>query len=494
MKFLKRYAVVIGLLVCSSPQVLAQTNEVDQLKQQLRQLQENFERVQRQQREQIDALTKRLDEITNQQKADAEKKKLEQELSADLQKDQPAAAPAQAPATARPGAATAAAWSPAQPLTLARAGSAYMNISFDTLLDAGWSTASDPSQALQLGDHDPIKRGFTLPNAEISLDGAVDPYFKAFANIVFKLDKNNSTEVELEEAYLQSTSLPGNLQVKAGQFYAGFGRQNAQHPHQWGFVDSPIILTRAFGPDGLRDPGAQLSWLMPLPFYTEAFLGIFDGQGGTAFNFRNPGDDVLGTNRFHGRMTLDRNLRGPGDLLFVPRLSSSFDLNDTQTLLVGSSAAFGPNDTGGDRNTQIYGIDLYWKWKPSNAQAGFPFVSWQTEALYQRFEAGADPTASLNSETLRDWGFYSQILYGFRPRWVAGFRGEYANGNKGEFDASDVFRGERTRFSPDLTFYPSEFSKFRLQYNFDHGSLLGTEHSIWLQMEFLLGAHGAHKF
>src|SRR5690349_3823299 len=102
MKFLKRHAVVMSFLVCTSHQVLAQTNEVEQLKQQLRQSQENFERVQRQQREQIDALTKRLDEITNQQKADAEKKKLEQELSADLQKGKPAATTAQSPPTSTP--------------------------------------------------------------------------------------------------------------------------------------------------------------------------------------------------------------------------------------------------------------------------------------------------------------------------------------------------------------------------------------------------------
>ncbi len=369
-----------------------------------------------------------------------------------------------------------------------------MNISFDALMDAGWSTASDPSAQLELGDHDPIKRGFSMRNAEIAVDGAVDPYFKGFGNIVLKLDKNNDTSVELEEAYLQSTSLPENLQVKGGQFFASFGRQNSQHPHQWAFVDAPLISTRAFGPDGLRSLGAQVSWLAPTPFYTEAMLGIMDGQGGTSFSFRNPGDNVMGTNRFDGRATLDRDLRGPGDLVYVARLASSFDLTDRQTLVAGASAAFGPNDTGAETRTEVYGVDVYWKWKPANAHAGFPFVSWQTEAMYRDFQAGADPTAPLPAETLRDWGFYSQVLWGFKERWVAGLRGEYVNGNKGAYDPNDVFRGERTRVSPDLTFYPSEFSKLRLQYNYDHGALFGTEHSIWFQVEFLLGAHGAHKF
>jgi hypothetical protein len=480
--------VLVLALTAGATSVRAQeTNQVEQLQQQLRQMQENFERIQREQNAQIAALTEKLNELAKQQSAEAEKKKLEEQFAGEL---------APAPTNAPP-AAFSKSWSPSAPLTVARAGSAYMNMSFDAMMAVGGSTASDPSAQLQLGDHDPIKNGFSLRNAEIALDGAVDPYFKGFANIVLKLDQNNQTEIELEEAYAQSTSLPANLQVKAGQFFAAFGRQNAQHPHQWAFVDAPIILTRAFGPDGLRNIGAQGSWLLPLPFYTELFLGVFDGQGSTMFGFRNPGDpDALGVDRFHGRATLNRGLRGPQDLVWTPRLASSFDLTDQQTLVVGASAAFGPNDTGADTGTQIYGVDLYWKWKASDAHEGFPFVSWQTEALYEIYEAGADATAAtpLPAETLRDWGAYSQVLWGFKPRWVAGLRGEYANGNRGAFDAEDVFRGERTRVSPGLTFYPSEFSKIRLQYNYDHGAQFSDAHSIWLQLEFMLGAHGAHKF
>jgi hypothetical protein len=180
--------------------------------------------------------------------------------------------------------------------------------------------------------------------------------------------------------------------------------------------------------------------------------------------------------------------------LYVPRLASSFDLTDQQTLVLGASAAFGPNNTGSRLRSEVYGVDAYWKWKSPHADAGFPFVSWQTEALYERFEAGADPKAGLTGEVLRDWGLYSQVLWGFKPRWVAGLRGEYASGNPGEYDPSDIYRNDRTRISPALTFYPSEFSKIRLQYNYDHGELFGNEHSIWLQFEFLLGAHAAHKF
>ena len=474
------------IIICSAALALiakapAAEDEVQQLKNQLQQLQTAFEESRRAQERQIEALAKKISELSAAApEKTADQNKLPQELAAE---------------TLAPTVTTPAAPPPAA--AVARAGSSYMNISYGTLINAGWSSVADPSAQLELGDHDPIKRGFALRNAEIAVDGAVDPYFKGFANIVLKLDKNNETAIELEESFVQSTSLPADLQLKAGQYFATFGRQNAQHPHTWAFVDQPLILGRAFGPEGLRSIGAQLTWLAPTPFYTELFFSVLDGQGGTSYSFRNLGDvDASGVARYAGRATLDRGLRGAQDLLFVPRVASSFELTDTQTILAGFSVAVGPNDTGPHSRTAIYGADVFWKWKPADASQGFPYVTWQTEALTRRFEAGADPHAlvALPPEILRDSGFYSQFVWGLGPRWNVGLRADYVTGNKAAFDASDPERGERTRFSPEITFLPSEFSKIRLQYNFDHGEQFGSANSIWLQLEFGLGAHAAHKF
>src|SRR5207249_1695672 len=82
-------------------------------------------------------------------------------------------------------------------------------------------------------------------------------YFEGFANIVFKLDNDNETEVEVEEAFMQTTSLPFNLQLKGGQFFAALGRLNPTHPHTWDFVDTPLVNGLFLGPDGLRGVGAQ---------------------------------------------------------------------------------------------------------------------------------------------------------------------------------------------------------------------------------------------
>src|SRR5213075_373632 len=95
------------------------------------------------------------------------------------------------------------------PITIG-GGKNYMNISLDGLFALAYSSAKDLDH-IEVGDHDPQQRGFNARNIELAFDGAVDPYFEGFANIVFKLDNDNNTDVEVEEAFLQTTSLPFNL-------------------------------------------------------------------------------------------------------------------------------------------------------------------------------------------------------------------------------------------------------------------------------------------
>ena len=77
-----------------------------------------------------------------------------------------------------------------------------MDMSLDVLTGFGFSTAKDDElELLQGGDHDPRRRGFNLQQAELSLSGAVDPYFTANANIVYAITPEGETNIELEEAY-----------------------------------------------------------------------------------------------------------------------------------------------------------------------------------------------------------------------------------------------------------------------------------------------------
>jgi hypothetical protein len=105
--------------------------------------------------------------------------------------------------------------------------------------------------------------------------------------------------------------------------------------------------------------------------------------------------------------------------------------------------------------------------------------------------------ATVPRERIVDYGLYGQILYGFHPRWVAGLRGDYVAPERARYEGilgPDPARNRRWRLSPNLTYYPTEFSKTRLQYNYDWRDDVGPDHSLWLQLEFLLGSHGAHKF
>jgi len=381
-----------------------------------------------------------------------------------------------------------------QPITIAGGGKNYMNISFDGMFALAGSSARDLAH-IEVGDHDPQQRGFNARNIELAFDGAVDPYFEGFANIVFKLDNDNETEVEVEEAFMQTTNLPFGLQLKGGQFFAAFGRLNPMHPHVWDFADDALVHGRLLGPDGLRGVGAQVSWTLPTPWYSQLILASQNGRGSTGFSFRNPGDNGI----FFSRETTDREARGLQDFVWIPRWENSVDLSPTQVVLAGVSGAFGSNETGANARTQIYGGDLFYKWKSAHAEGGFPFVKWQTEMMYRRFEAGRGVDESFPvAETFHDWGLYSQVLWGFRKGWVAGLRGDYLHMQNSRF-TDDQDRQSRSRISANLSWYPTEFSKLRLQYNHDflesNFFLADREvDSVFLQFEFILGAHGAHKF
>jgi hypothetical protein len=381
------------------------------------------------------------------------------------------------------------------PITIAGGGGKnYMNISFDGMFALAGSTARDLDH-IEVGDHDPQQRGFNARNIELAFDGAVDPFFEGFANIVFKLDNDNETQVEVEEAFMQTTGLPFGLQLKGGQFFSAFGRINPTHPHTWDFADDPLVHGRLLGPDGLRGVGAQVSWTIPVPWYSQLIVASQNGRGGTGYSFRNPGDGGI----FFGRLTTDREARGLQDFVWIPRWENSVDLSPTQVVLGGVSGAFGSNETGANSRTQIYGADVFYKWKSSHAEGGFPFVKWQTEAMYRRFEAGRGIDQSFPvAETFHDWGMYSQVLWGFKKGWVAGVRGDYLHMQDSRFTDDDD-RQSRSRVSANLTWYPTEFSKIRLQYNHDfleeNFFLAGRDvDSVFLQFEFILGAHGAHKF
>jgi hypothetical protein len=120
-------------------------------------------------------------------------------------------------------------------------------------------------------------------------------------------------------------------------------------------------------------------------------------------------------------------------------------------------------------------------------------------------EDGGCDFVSLGSRRLADWGAYTQVLWGFHRGFEAGLRYEYAGGHGRDFDSDsgtyvsrsgDPYRSDRHRVSPILAFMPSEFSRLRLQYNYDHVTYLHNPnvHSLWAGVEFMFGSHAAHGY
>lgn len=391
-----------------------------------------------------------------------------------------------------------------------------IDISADLLMSVGTSTEPDESlSTLQAGHHDPRQRGFTFQGFELGLLGAVDPYFTAEAILNLLIAPNEGeTELELEEAFATSQALPYNLQLEVGHFFTEFGRFNPIHAHAWHWQDQPVIHSRLFGEDGLRSTGFRLGWLLPVDWFSELNVGLQVPHGETTVSFL-ANDEVFATRAIGGRPFVDRDVRSLEDMLYHLRWVNSFTTHDEQlTTLVGVSGLLGPNPTGPDGATQVYGADLVMKYRPAQNMRGWPFLISETEFMARRYVAdnfasigdAADPTDDrfFFGDTLDDYGFVTQLVYGFRYRWAGGLRYEYATGSGAGVDDAgaavnrnrDPFRDDRHRFSPLLAFYATEYSRVRFQYNFDYAEHLDAKdaHSFWLGAEFVLGAHPAHRF
>lgn len=349
---------------------------------------------------------------------------------------------------------------------------AAMNPEISVVADFALAIFSDDDH-LQSGAHDPSDTGFNLQQLELSLRAPVDPYFRFDAFLVFGL-----SGVELEEAYGTTLDLPGGLQARFGQFLTKFGRINATHPHAWDFADQPFALGRVFGGEGNRGLGVELSWLAPLPWHAELSASM-TGAGGA------------GTNRsFVGGE--DWDVEGPSDLLLVTALKQFFPLTSSWSLLWGTSAAFGPNATGRDNRSEVYGVDWYLKYRPLSG-ASSTELRWQTELFHRRRQ--------IPEAVVWDVSGYSQLAWRFSKRWESAGRYEYGStpfdldGRRIVDPLDPEVTGPRHRFSASLTHRPTEFSRLRLQGSADVPDFRPQPiYAAFLTAEVVVGAHGAHAY
>jgi hypothetical protein len=321
-----------------------------------------------------------------------------------------------------------------------------------------------------LSGDDPNGTGLTLQELELAFSAIVDPYFRGDVYLTIP----NLSGIEVEEAYVTTLSLPANLQLRAGMMRAPIGRQNLQHLHQQDFTRRPELNALLLGPDGFRAPGAELSLLLPLPFYAMLY--------GAAYSVLKP-DTLSGA--------LPRPTFGGGaaeDLTYLGTLKLFFPLTEQTSLYAGGTVVTGVAPSRAppieaEARSYLYGGDLYLKWQPPNTAETYLAVMWQSE-YWARTITGRRTEGAL----------YSQVVLRVARRWLVGVRGEVLGVPRG-----DLFPTTGLVGSASLTFTPSEFSRVRFtgEGHVHDVVALGTVKDFFvalLQLEVSLGAHGAHPF
>lgn len=323
--------------------------------------------------------------------------------------------------------------------------------------------------------------GVSLGETELDISANADDKFFGLVTVALNAD-DGRTEVELEEAYLQTLALPAGFTLKAGQFFSGIGYQNAKHSHAWDFVDQPLVY-EAMLSGQLLDTGAQVAWVAP----TETYLQL--------------GAELLRGDRFPGGGAAHH---GFGAWSLFGRVSGELGASNTWQAGLSYLSTNPRGRTSEDRagrafefsgDSDVWIASLVWKWSPQGNFRERNLVL-QSEFLHRR-ERGTLEVASLLGDYRGDQdGFYAQGAFQFMPRWRAGLRYDrlWSDNTLAGIPASFLPDAQApSRLSAMLDFSNSEFSRLRLQWNHQWGGLEGDD-AVFLQYILSVGSHGAHEF
>jgi hypothetical protein len=148
------------------------------------------------------------------------------------------------------------------------------------------------------------------------------------------------------------------------------------------------------------------------------------------------------------------------------------------------STALGPNANVPGGRTTVGGADLYLKYRPIT-YGSYTVVSLESEWMLRRRDSQIG--------VLQDQGLYATLFYQFARRFAVAARYEAVTGVAGD-ELDPAWIATRQRWSGSATFWPTEFSRLRLQYSFDRPGFAPAYHAVVLALEFAVGPHGAHKF
>ncbi len=314
---------------------------------------------------------------------------------------------------------------------------------------------------------------FDLRESELGLQAVVDPYMRADVFVAFGEEGGN-----VEEGFVTFTSLPAGLLAKVGRIRAQFGKTNPLHLHALPWADEPLPIVNLLGGDeGWVGDGVSVARLVPLPAdtFSEATLQVFRGDA-------------------EGLFEADER----SDLAYALRYRVFRDLTEATNVDLGVSYGWGPNATevaSDDPDTEplffrgktrLTGFDATLRWKPLTTALYRSFTGRAELIRSRREQPGDDPTAL---------GWFVSGDYQLARRWFVGGRVEAA-----EHADEEALRDRGAALT--LTFWPSEFSQLRAEYrrrryeafDADFARFDTTANELLLQLQFSMGAHGAHPF
>lgn len=341
------------------------------------------------------------------------------------------------------------------------------------------------------------KLNFETPEMELFVDGYLNPFARATANIAYE-----EGEFAVEELYANIVrGLPFDLQLKAGKYLVGFGKINTIHPHAWAFLERPLFHQVFFNPDGFNEVGASLSFLLPTgEIYSNLELGIFNGQSI---------QKLIDTN------AVERGINP----IFVGRLNSFFNLGDYTNLEVGLSSSYGCYSKA-NLNSMGYlfaptevkplnylysGIDFKYKYSADSYSA----LTIQGEVLLNYRDAVRQESFGINYgidevKIISNFGGFIYADYKFEKQFSFGLKYEYTAGiiddEPGLNTLANDDKNNTQSIEGWLSYYPVEETiALRLgaqnhMFKYADGTKRESETTIMLQLLFSLGPHKAHPF
>lgn len=333
------------------------------------------------------------------------------------------------------------------------------------------------------------RSNFELRSAELNFTASIDPFANLYAVI-----NATSDEVELEEAAFITTSLPANMTVRGGRFFANFGRLPHWHPHEYPVVEGFKSIEDFVGGESRAD-GAELLHLFKTPFFLQGTLGAYNKMG--AENERLEQTDGNGDGQTGGR--------GAEAMTYLGRMLSYVPVTDLIGIDIGASYSLTPKQyyiegaRVDDMNTQrhLLGTDITFRYEPTGAgQVGR--LLWGTELfrnderrlVEEDVDTDADgiPDSTVNTYPRKvALGGYTYVDYRFARRWSTGGFFDYSE------NLTDRAQNEK-HMGAMINFLPSEFQRIRLQYSQardNRGSPIN--HQVFVQWFGTVGTH-VHLF